>query len=86
MPTVLGPFKEFPGASHSFRAQSLWARFTVGKAWSVYFIQALLERKRWRRDTVQVTVSTTAERPMAVAIPGQKPAKQTASRDPLSPH
>lgn len=55
---------------------------TAGKAWSVVFYPGSVRKEKRKNSIVQVTVSTTAEKPTAMAVHGQKSAKQSSLEGP----
>lgn len=84
MLTVLVPFKEFPGESHSVQGSVTLATFCCWQSLECVFYPSSVRKEKMEKG--YCTGNSLHYSREAVAIPGQKPAKQTASRDPLSPH
>lgn len=86
MPTVLVPFKEFPGASHSAQSSVTLGTIYCWQSLECVFYPGSVRKEKMEKGYCTGNSLHYSREAMAVAIPGQKPAKQTASRDPLSPH
>lgn len=78
MPTVLVPFKEFPGASHSAQSSVTLGTIYCWQSLECVFYPGSVRKEKMEKGYVQVTVSTTAERPwpwlfLVRSLPSKQP-------------